>query len=197
MRKWVVVDPFCLKQFSPEAGGAALQCSPAELESKANALWRTVQLKDGYAPFCKHLFIENFTNTPAQAIAITEDNKGLLQSGYEARTSSELAVLMRWFPAASVPALPPARFLDLILYSKAQIQIENEAMHTTDPQAELDYEYGIISVKPQNEDVELPMSPITMFRNALGTRYGGSGQPLDERKYQESVEYWAKHALVR
>jgi len=197
MKKWVVVDPFCLKQFDPAAGGAYLQCSAAELETRANAVWGAVQLQDGYAPFCKHIFIENFTRTPSQAIAITEENKGLLESGYEARTVKELAVLTRWFPISHFPSLPPARFLDLILYSKAQIQVENEAMSTSDPHAGVDYEYGIISVKPQDEDRELPMQPITMFRNALGTCYGGSGHALEVGKYQESVDYWSKHALLK
>lgn len=196
MKKWLVVDPFCLKQFDPATGGS-LQCSAEELESRANEQWGSAQLRDGYAPFCKHLFIPNFTRTPSQAVAITEENKSLLETGYEARTAKELAVLTRWFPIARFAALPPARFLDLILYSKAQIQVENEAMGTVDPHAEIDYEYGIISVKPQDEDRELPMQPITMFRNALGTRYGGSGHALEEGKYQESVDYWSKHALLK
>ncbi len=44
---------------------------------------------------------------------------------------------------------------------------------------------------------EIPMDPITMMRNALGKEYGGSGVPLVEEKYKESVKFWENHALVK
>lgn len=52
-------------------------------------------------------------------------------------------------------------------------------MGQTDPNASLNYDYGIVSVKPQDVDIETPMQPITMMRNALGKEHGGSGVPLD------------------
>ena len=191
------MDPFCLKQFDPKSGGVVIPCSPEDLEERLNKMWGTVQIKDGYAPFCKHVFMENFTTVAAQTIQITEENKGLMESGYEARTAKELAVLTRWFPLSHFPDRPPARYLDLILYSKAQIQAENAAMQSQDPHADIPYEYGIVAVKPQDEDYELPMQPITMLRNALGTQYGGSGHPLEPEKYEASVQYWSRHAVVR
>lgn len=36
-----------------------------------------------------------------------------------------------------------------------------------------------------------------MLRNALGREYGGSGVPLDQAKYKESVDFWSKHAIIR
>lgn len=41
------------------------------------------------------------------------------------------------------------------------------------------------------------MDPITMFRNALGKEEGGSGIPLDKKKYLESVEFWTNHAFTK
>ena len=41
-------------------------------------------------------------------------------------------------------------------------------MGTEDPNAGLDYDYGIVSIKPQDVDYECPMQPITAMRNALG-----------------------------
>jgi len=41
------------------------------------------------------------------------------------------------------------------------------------------------------------VQPITMMRNALGREYGGSGVPLEADKYQASVDYWSKHAIIR
>ena len=56
---------------------------------------------------------------------------------------------------------------------------------------------GIISIKPQNENHELPMDPITMMRNALGVEHGGSGVGLIKEKYMESVNFWAENARIR
>lgn len=57
--------------------------------------------------------------------------------------------------------------------------------------------WGIISVKGQLATFELPMQPITMMRNALGREYGGSGVPLDDKKYRESVDFWSKHVAIK
>lgn len=100
--------------------------------------------------------------------------------------------------------------LDLILYSREQINKENEALPsedrstTEDDNTEKEMEkmlqsvpWGLISVKAQNEDHETPMLPITMMRNALGRDEGGSGVPLDRVKYNAAVEYWARHAVIQ
>ena len=38
-------------------------------------------LVDGYAPFCKHVFVRNYTGAPVSALPITDANRHLLQSG--------------------------------------------------------------------------------------------------------------------
>jgi hypothetical protein len=107
-----------------------------------------------------------------------------------------LPVLRRYFPQDKVEA-KPAKYLDLILYSKEQIQKENEATGSTDPNKNVDYDYGLISIKPSDVAYETPMDPITIMRNALGKEEGGSGVPLSREKYLESVKYWSTHALVK
>lgn len=57
--------------------------------------------------------------------------------------------------------------------------------------------WGIISVKGQTVDFELPMQPITMMRNALGVEFGGSGAPLEFDKYKQSVDFWSKHVSIK
>jgi hypothetical protein len=69
-----------------------------------------VKLVDGYAPFCKHLFIPNFTPARGSCLDISPENEHLLRSGYDARTEQELPVLVRWFPAESVPEPPVAKY---------------------------------------------------------------------------------------
>jgi len=120
----------------------------------------------------------------------------LVRTKYEARTDKELPVLTRHFPAEKVPATV-AEYLDIILYSKEQIQKESKDMGTVDPDAEVDYDWGIIYVKPQNGDQELPMDPITAMRNALGTEHGGSGAPIDREYYAKCVAFWSEHAEIK
>ena len=50
---------------------------------------------DGYAPFCKHVFVRNFVGAKLGALQISDDNKHLLQCGYSRRRPEELPVLTR------------------------------------------------------------------------------------------------------
>lgn len=105
-------------------------------------------------------------------------------------------MLKRWFSGADVQ-VGKAAFLDIILYSKEQIQQENASMGSEDPNKEIDYDWGIVSIKAQGIDSEIPMEPITAMRNALGKDQGGSGVALDTEYYLKCVEFWNKHALVQ
>ena len=70
-------------------------------------------------------------------------------------------------------------------------------MNSTDPNSDIDYEYGIISVKPQSLDFETPMDPITIMRNGLGLEHGGSGVAINKEVYMKSIDYWKDRALVK
>eukprot|EP00747_Dinoflagellata_sp_TGD_P099717 gnl/TRDRNA2_/TRDRNA2_167822_c0_seq1.p1 gnl/TRDRNA2_/TRDRNA2_167822_c0~~gnl/TRDRNA2_/TRDRNA2_167822_c0_seq1.p1 ORF type:complete len:249 (-),score=39.04 gnl/TRDRNA2_/TRDRNA2_167822_c0_seq1:112-858(-) len=203
----IVLDPFAARNFvkpgeTPQ-GKAFIEFDEAEFEARVNA-WYTERsaagetdlLKPGYADFCKHLFIPNFVSGLVDnALEVTEENEGLLRSQYVARTEQELPVLTRWFPKAAVKdRLKEAKFLDIILYSREQIRKENAAMGTS---SDSDAPWGIVSIKPQSIDSEIPMEPITAMRNSLGKEYGGSGVPLDREAYKRSVEYWNTHARVQ
>ncbi len=154
-------------------------------------------LADGYAPFCKHLFVRNFVpGLKGATVALTPDNLGLVESAYQARTEKELPVLVRWIPAERAGPRADAAWLDLILYSKEQIVSECRATGEADDTSGEEYDWGIVSVKAQDEPRELPMTPATMLRNALGREEGGSGVPLDRAAYLASVAYWSAHATI-
>jgi hypothetical protein len=125
---------------------------------------------------------------------ITNENKHLIESCYEARKESELPVLIQYFDSEKVQA-PMATHLDIILYSREQINLENLAMGETPPAT--DAPWGIISVKGQLCDYELPMQPITVMRNGLGKEYGGSGVPIDRDAYMTSVKFWQEHCAIK
>jgi len=194
----IVMDPFCLRQF--EEGGKSstpIDYDVKKFEAKINELYEAggKKLIDGYATFCKHIFVPNFTTAVSVALKITPENEHLVKSGYKSRKANELAVLSRWFPREVVAKnIKEAKYLDIILYSREQIIKERKAMNEgvgseTAP-------WGIISVKPSDVDYETPMQPITMMRNALGREEGGSGVSLDKEKYEESVKYWSEHAII-
>ena len=167
-----------------------------EFEKKVNEAYSEDKLVEGYAPFCKHLFVENFTEAKSMFLEITPENEHLIKSDYEARAEYELPVLTRWFPAEKVQA-NKAQYLDIILYSREQIQKENSATGAQNPNSEVEYDWGIVSIKAQDVAKELPMAPITMLRNALGKEEGGSGIPLDKDKYRQSVDFFKKFAIIR
>lgn len=192
-----MLDPFCLRQFDePEYTGTKIDFDKAEFEDRVNTIFVAgkAPLVDGYAPFCKHLFIPNFCGAKMNYLKIERDNEALLRSGYDARTEEELPVLVRWFPLETAPTPPEAEWLDIILYSREQIRKEAAARGRSD---EEDAPWGIISVKAQNVNYELPMQPITMMRNALGAEEGGSGVSLDREAYSASVAFWSRHAPIK
>ncbi|KAL8453090.1 hypothetical protein Emed_000960 [Eimeria media] len=195
------LDPFCHRQFDdPHYGGTRI-CMDKDVFMKQlhEILLRDKPpLMDGYAPFCKHIYVENFTDATVASVPITEENRTLIQTGYLARRPEELPVLCRWLPASQVRhQLQRAKYLDLILYSREQIAKEAAAMSKSD-QVVVDPaapEFSIISIKAQNEPFEVPMNPITIMRNAL-IEEGGSGVSIDRAAYARSVEYWSKHVLI-
>ena len=69
----------------------AVQVSPLT----SSCSMQGAQLVDGYAPFCKHVFVRNFVGAKLGALKITDENKHLLQCGYSRRRPEELPVLAR------------------------------------------------------------------------------------------------------
>ena len=139
----------------------------------------------GYAPFCALHVHRNWTSTRCLAVPITAANRHLLRSAYEKRNDGELPVLVRWFEGVEPPV---AEYLIAILYSRGQLETEGSPV---------DADWGVVGCMYTSEPEEIPMAPITMMRNALGVREGGSGVPLDQEAYRRSVGYWSTHANWR
>lgn len=144
-------------------------------------------LVDGYAPFCKHLFVLNWTGCLAGAVPITDGNRHLLRTEYKARRPTELPVLARYFSSDDVE-VPEALVLDVILYTTGQLRAEGQ---------DIEGDWAIVSINGELTVGEAPIGPATMVRNALGVDEGGSGKALDREKYAKSVEYWSQFATVK
>ena len=184
------ITDFALRNWQEGASTLMRGISPEELVARCNAAGGP--LVDGYAPFCKHLFLKNDTATRAAFAPITDESRRLLRSGYLARRDGERAVLERWFEGLEAPR---AEWLDVILYSHDQLVAE--ARDYPDEQPVPDCDWGIVSIIGVLEPSEPPMPPITQMRNALGRGEGGSGVPLDTDAYDRAADFWDRHAAVR
>lgn len=171
--------------FGPSSGGPKIVgCTAEAFLDHVNAHEPLVD-HEGYADFCRLHVHENWTDTPAGFVEITDANRHLLRSDYEARTEAELPVLTRWFEGIEAPR---AVYLQVILYSAAQLARENDPV---------DADWGVVGCLATPDTEEPPMAPITMLRNALGVDEGGSGVALDPVAYQHSVDFWRRFANVR
>ncbi|MCG6884161.1 MAG: DUF3228 family protein [Silicimonas sp.] len=186
----IAMTEFALRNWQEGASTRVLGLSPDDLTAQCNVSDRP--LADGYAPFCKHLFLPNDSETRAAFAPITDETRPFLRSGYLARRQGERAVLERWIEGMEAPR---AIWLDVILYSHDQLLAE--ARDYPGEQRVPDCEWGIVSIIGTLEPVEPPMPPITQMRNALGREEGGSGVPIDVEAYDRAVAFWEHHAAVR
>lgn len=91
------LDSFCIRQFDdPNYSGTRISFDKAEFVRRIHEAHKAgAPLVDGYAPFCKHIFVPNFVGSKAGALEITDANRSLLRSGYTKRRPEELAVMTR------------------------------------------------------------------------------------------------------
>ena len=194
----IKLTEFALRHFDPKFGGTKiLDHTPEEFERELSDRWYNHKYSQGYAPFCKLLSIENFTNAYVGSLPITIANYQYLRSGYSARTEKELPVFSRWLELPT--GKPIAEYLVIVLYDKEQIDKErmSDAADGRNFYKEFDAEWGIVAILGQRHPDEEPMKPETMIRNALGISEGGSGVAIDREKYIKSVEFWEKNATVK
>src|SRR5690606_27158873 len=182
----IVMTPFARTRLFPRQprGNTIQDCSAEEFERYLNE-HEPLKVIDGYAPFCKLHVHRNWTSTRCLTVPITDANRHLLRSAYEARSREELPVLVRWFEGVEPPV---ANYLAPSLSSAAQLEKEGSP---------IDGDWGIVGWLYTMEPEEIPMAPITMMRNALGVEEGGSGVPLDREAYRRSVEFWENNANWR
>lgn len=182
----IVLTPFARTRLFPRdrRRNAIQDCTPEQFERRLNDT-PPLKVLDGYAPFCKLHVHRNWTSTRCLTVPIGQDNRHLLRSAYEARSSEELPVLVRWFEGVEPPV---AAYFVVILYGREQLEKEC---------APIDADWGVVGCLYTAEPEEIPMAPITMLRNALGVEEGGSGVPLDREAYRRSVAFWDRNANWR
>ena len=74
----LVLNPSCFEQFDQQSAGMSfIKFDQGEFLNKIHKIYETdenVTLIDGYAPFCKHLFVPNFTDSISSFLKITDEN---------------------------------------------------------------------------------------------------------------------------
>ena len=100
----IALTPFARRRLFPAEprSNTILDCTPGDFERHLNDV-PPLKLLDGYAPFCKLHVHRNWTPTRCLTMPVTEDNRHLLRSAYEARSRDELPVLVRWFEGVQPP----------------------------------------------------------------------------------------------
>ena len=182
----IVLTEFARTRLFPRVARANTiqDCTAQAFERRLNEE-PPLKVLEGYAPFCALHVHRNWTSTRCIVLPITGENRHRLRSAYEARSTDELPVLVRWFEGVQAPV---AEFLIPILYSREQLAKEGSPITA---------EWGVVGCLYTAEPEEIPMAPITMMRNALGVDQGGSGVPLDREAYLASVAFWDTHANWR
>merc|ERR1719463_700180 len=71
--KTFFMDPFGLRQFNnPDYLGTQVHWDPSDFEDRVEQAFKDgAPLVDGYAPFCKHIFIKNFCDVKCGYTKIT------------------------------------------------------------------------------------------------------------------------------
>eukprot|EP01057_Protomagalhaensia_wolfi_P006142 Protomagalhaensia_wolfi_Nauph_80__6141@NODE_894_length_1905_cov_129_463558_g673_i0_p3_GENE_NODE_894_length_1905_cov_129_463558_g673_i0NODE_894_length_1905_cov_129_463558_g673_i0_p3_ORF_typecomplete_len203_score41_70DUF3228/PF11539_8/1_4e63_NODE_894_length_1905_cov_129_463558_g673_i097705 len=199
----IAIADFALRRFDAPSDGPSkldtkLRVPPEEFLAYVKESATAADLHDGYAPFCKHLFIPNKYPVMPTAMELSVSLRPYVKTGFQARTPEELPVLSRWVTRDDIleaNLAEPAKFIDCIIYSHDQVVKEAEAMGQDSSQLEK-VDWFIISLKFQNVNHETPMMPITAMRNSL-IEEGGSGVKIDRDAYMKSVEFWETHVEVQ
>jgi hypothetical protein len=185
----IKLTDFSLRHFEEDfAGTKVLTMTPTEYEEALNKE-TPIQILDGYADFCKILVFDNTTTVRCGSMPIDMCNTQYMKSGYSARTDEELPVLSRWFELPYGIEPPYAKYMNVIIYSKEQMEKEDKKP--------FDADWGIVSIQGTMEMGPDPIPPITMMRNALGIEHGGSGVEIDIEEYKRSVEFWNNNLIIK
>jgi hypothetical protein len=202
--KKVEYDPFVTRQFSQNFSGTKVNLEiKDELLEVINDTYQyglgdIGQLLDSEWDFCKYLVLPNEFGVKCAVRPITLDIYPYIRTDYSQRTPEELAVLTRYVQLPPGFKSAEANYIVLVLYSKEQLQKEfkpkeeGQEFYFDD-----NVEWGIVSIMGTVLPHPDPLVPITIMRNALGVEEGGNGETLNRKVYNESVEFWSKHILVK
>ena len=189
----VGINDFCKRQLQKAHWTHVPSMEEFEKVRKATeAALARGEAKPGYAPFVNivTLTTEEFPAVKSTIAKITDDNKDKLKTSVTKRTDEarEQEYEEKHFPADSDVEPLPAHHIDVILYTKEQLESENSNPTGAD--------WDIISINSEPYEKISPPSLTTMLRNESGAAQGGSGHTHSDAEKEESKKYWSEHAQV-
>lgn len=194
-------DPFVTRQFSQNFSGTKVNLEiKDELLERINNFYeigKNTMLNSDWS-FCKYLVLPNEFGVKCAVREITLDIYPYIRTDYSQRTPEELPILTRFVQLPPGFKSQEANYIILVLYSKRQLEKEfkpkeeGQEFYFDDS-----VEWGIVSIMGTVLPHPDPLVPITIMRNALGVEEGGNGETLNRKVYNESVEFWSKHILVK
>jgi hypothetical protein len=184
---------FAKRQYRKDFGGTKV--TPEIVEKLIEMSESPVAEFSGYADFCKIVALSNRSKDGTYLFeslkCLTVNKKEALKFGatlhtdYESRTTEELPILVEWVTGLETPT---AEFIHLILYSKEQMNKEEDPVEA---------DWAIVSIGTASTVEVEPMRPITAMRNALGVEEGGSGVSIDREEYSRSSKFWSENIMIR
>lgn len=158
-------------------------------------------LQDGYAPFCKTFVMRNTTGMKYGLVKRNYILDPFIKSEYKKRRPNELSIVQQSLPLSVLRAFGSdrvdANYILVEMYTREQMVKEAIAEGKNATVDDYPADYYIFNAKPLMEKDEIiPAAPSTMLVNALGTEYGGSGQPLDREAYEKSVKFFSEYVYV-
>ena len=151
----IVLDHSCEKEFKSSLCKTGrvppnLQIDEADFTERVNEYYHIVKdfdtgLIDGDEPYCKHIIMENFVDCYASYAEIKPENVEFIKTDFVTRGEEDKPVVTRWLDRAEVPRTK-AKYLDIKLYSKEQIQAECKEEGEADLNDHIDYDYAIMDV---------------------------------------------------
>ena len=189
----IEICDFAKRQYKEDFGGTRV--TPEIVEELISMASSPVAEFPGYADFCKIVALSNrkedntFMFPELKCLTVNKEEAlkrgAVLQTAYEARNENELPVLVEWISGIETPV---AEYIHLILYSREQMEKENDPVNA---------DWAIVSIGTSSTMEVEPMRPITAMRNALGVEEGGSGVPIDREAYLKSAAYWNENIMIR
>ncbi len=187
-KKTVGINDFVKRQTKPDFAGTKISTADLEnLRKKAEQEINAGKDKQGYADFVRIVSIRD-PKILCSIAKITLENKKFLKTEKTKRREEEEEYEHSFFESKDVKGIP-SHHVDLILYTREQLEKEKEKHTGSD--------YDLISVNAEISEKGAPITPETMRRNIKGPDSGGSGHQHTKKEIAHSEDFWKDHALIK
>ena len=187
-KKTVGINDFVKRQTDSNFVGTKISSADLEkLRKEAEKQINAGQDKEGYAKFVRIVSVKE-PSILCPIAEVTPKNEKYLKTEKTKRREGEEEYEHKYFLSSDVKGIP-SHHVDIILYSKEQLEKEGEKNTGSD--------FDIISVNAQFSEKGAPITPETMRRNIKGPDFGGSGFQHTQEEIADSTKFWDQYAMIK